>query len=365
MSATQSFASLQSIQQTPVSGFASPADLLSFYLYRRGAWDANAVALAAVLAGTIAAFVLVFAGLSRGAGESEVRLARRSLALGQAALALLLARHAAQLALDLLVLARRAPPRNELTVQWPDFAVARPGIGALVALLGLLLNTHHAFRWLLVAAQPLFVALEIVNASALQLMLGCLGAGSCTQQATGLSLAELPWALRLHYAGAALGTWAALSACVALSIIGTVGPRFPVRLFDTAASLESITHQARDTTARNRERAALRAAALAEAEIDAEAQAVASPSGGLASPAGAVPLATGRSRFSEAVSRDGARSMRAHHEMARAMHHHKRAHKHGVPQKVVIGNRAAHIASNIMKVAQDNFLNIITSGLQR
>ena len=75
--------------------------------------------------------------LTRSAGESEVRLARRSALVAQAALALLLLRHAAQVALDLLLLSRRAPPRNELSVAWPDFAVARPAVGP-----GLVVPTH-------------------------------------------------------------------------------------------------------------------------------------------------------------------------------------------------------------------------------
>jgi len=361
------FASLSSIQSVPVTGFSSWEALLRFHLLSPGAWDANTGALAAVLAASLASFALLFAALSHSAGESEVRLARRSALVAQAALALLLLRHAAQAALDLLLLSRRAPPRNELSVAWPDFAVARPAVGALLATLGLLLTTHHAFRWLLVAAQPLLLALELVNACALQLQADCLSARTCTQQVTGLSLAEVVWAQRLHYAGAALAVWAGLSACVALSVIGTVGPRFPVKLFDTTTSLESITHHARDVVARNREAARLAAEVAVDAEITellAASEKKGAEEGAGAGGAGAAGPA--RARFAPDALTPGAvaaRSMRSHHEMARVMHHHRPAHARADVGKVTIGSRFASLANNTVKIVNDNIVGIITSTL--
>ena len=358
-SPSTTFASLASIQSVPITGFASWEAMLTFQLSGAGAWDANASTLAQVLAAALALFVLLFVALTCTAGESEVRLARRSALAAQAALALLLLRHAAQAALDLVLLSRRAPPRDELSVAWPDFAVARPTVGALLATLGLLLTTHHAFRWLLVAAQPLMVALEIVNAAALQQQLDCLRAATCTQQVTGFSLPELVWAQRLQYAGAALATFAALSACVALSIIGTVGPRFPVRLFDTTASLESITHHARDVVARNREAARL----AAEIAVDAEISEMLAASG--RSGAGAAGAA--HSRFAPDAPPPGAlaaaRSMKSHHDMAKAMHHTRPAHARAQVQKVTIGNRIANLANGVVKIVNDNIVGIITSTL--
>jgi len=365
------FASLSSIQSVPVTGFSSWEALLRFHLLSPGAWDANTGALAAVLAASLASFALLFAALSHSAGESEVRLARRSALVAQAALALLLLRHAAQAALDLLLLSRRAPPRNELSVAWPDFAVARPAVGALLATLGLLLTTHHAFRWLLVAAQPLLLALELVNACALQLQADCLSARTCTQQVTGLSLAEVVWAQRLHYAGAALAVWAGLSACVALSVIGTVGPRFPVKLFDTTTSLESITHHARDAVARNREAARL----AAEVAVDAEITGLLAASSGEGAGAAAGDEASARERAGGPAARArlapdaltpgaiAARSMRSHHDLAKVMHHHRPAQARAQVGRVTIGNRVANIANDIVKIVNDNIVGIITSTL--
>ena len=369
-SPSTTFASLSSIRSVPVTGFLSWEEMLRFHLLSPGAWDSNTGALAAALAASLAAFALLFAPLTRSAGESEVRLARRSALVAQAALALLLLRHAAQVALDLLLLSRRAPPRNELSVAWPDFAVARPAVGALLATLGLLLTTHHAFRWLLVAAQPLLLALELVNACALQLQAECLRARTCTQQVTGLSLAEVVWAQRLHYAGAALAVWAGLSACVALSVIGAVGPRFPVKLFDTTTSLESITHHARDAVARNREAARL----AAEVAVDAEISDLLAASSGEGEGAAAGTEASARERAGgpartrlapDALTPGAiaARSMRSHHDMAKVMHHHKPTHARAQVGRVTIGNRIANITNGIVKTVNDNIVGIITSTL--
>jgi len=376
-SPSTTFGSLASIQHVPVSGFASWRAMLVFFLASSESWGENERALAATLAGTLAAFALLFAALTCSAGESEVRLARRSALAAQLALALLLLRHAAQAALDLLLLARRAPPRNELQVAWPDFAVARPAVGALLATLGLLLATHHAFRWLLLAAQPLMLALEMVNAAALQLQVDCLRAGSCTQAVTGLSLDELVWALRLQYAGAALAVWAGLSACVALSIVGAAGPRFPVRLFDTSASLESITHHARDAVARNREAARLAAEVAVDAEIselladaagaaDAEATAASASASGPAGPAG-TNAAAGRSRARLAPdakpSAVAARSMKSHHEAAKVMKQGGGVHKRAHVEKIPIVSRAAGMARNVFRIVNNNIVGIVTSTL--
>jgi hypothetical protein len=372
-SPSTTFASLASIQRVAVSGFESWRALLAFHLASAGAWGETERALAATLAGALAAFALLFAALSFSAGESEVRLARRSALAAQLALALLLLRHAAQAALDLLLLSRRAPPRNELQVAWPDFAVARPAAGALLALLGLLLTTHHAFRWLLVAAQPLMLALEMVNAAALQQQADCLRAASCTQAVTGLSLDELVWAVRLHYAGAALAVWAGLSACVALSIVGAAGPRFPVRLFDTSASLESITHHARDVVARNREAARLAAEVAVDAEISellaAGADEAAGGDGGtagLAGPAGSnAAAARSRSHLApDATPRAvAARSMKEHRDAAKVMRQRGSVHARARVEKIPIVSRAAGVVRNIFKVANDNIIGIVTSTL--
>ena len=231
-----------------VSSFSSNIQLLTFYLYQRDAWGSgfsNLAIMAILLSSSIVSFMFLFTAMTCTAGESEVRLGRRMVYLAQISLFLLVARHLIQLYFDFESARRYPPPNNELSLIWPGFPVLRPFIGLLVSSLGLLLNTHHVFRWIVVIIQPLLCALELVNSCELDLKIACLGLRTCTEQATGyLSIDELNWVFRLTYVGAALDVFAVMSTCAVNSVMGPCGPRLPVRLFDVSQSLEAITHKA-------------------------------------------------------------------------------------------------------------------------
>jgi hypothetical protein len=231
-----------------LSSFPTNLQLLTFYLYQKEAWGSgisNIALMAIILASSLVAFLFIFTAMTCTAGESEVRLGRRMIYLAQVSLFLLVCRHLIQIYFDFESVRRIPPPNNELSLVWPGFPVLRPFIGLLINSLGLLLNTHHVFRWIVIIIQPLLCALELIYSCELDLQITCLGFRSCTEQATGyLSLYELNWVFRLTHVGAALSVFSVMSTCAVNSVMGPFGPRLPVRLFDVSQSLEAITHKA-------------------------------------------------------------------------------------------------------------------------
>jgi hypothetical protein len=231
-----------------LDGFTTNVQLLSFYLYQRDAWGSgfsNLSVMAILLSSCIVIFLLFFTAMTCTVGDSEVRLGRRMIYTAQLSLILLIVRYLIQLYFDFESFRRTPSPNNELSLIWPGFPVLRPFVGLLVSSVGLLLNTHHVFRWTVVLLEPLLCALELIYSCEMDLQISCLSLKTCTEQATGyLSLVELNWVFRLTYVGAALDVFAVMSTCAVLSVMGPCGPRLPVRLFDVTQSLEAITHKA-------------------------------------------------------------------------------------------------------------------------
>jgi hypothetical protein len=114
----------------------------------------------------------------------------------------------------------------------PTLALRRPVVGVVLAVLGFSVNSHPAFRWLVVLTQPLLLVSDALYAAGLRVEIDCRVAATClTANRGAYSLGDLRVLEARQYASLFLEAVVVLHAAFLMIMIGCCASRYPLRIF--------------------------------------------------------------------------------------------------------------------------------------